>query len=311
VLLKGPVALALIGPAAVAWLLVERRHTPVRLPILSALLGPLVVAAVALPWFLWADAATDGEFLRVFFWHHNVARFTGSSPLLASHPAWYYLPRFAVDFLPWTPALVSLAVWGMRSGLWRRDPLFRLGLVCSAVMVAVLSAAKFKRADYLLPAYPFAAITLGCAAEAWLASRTPRTASRTKLAFAAVLAAVAVGWVVMVTVLEPREQAREEKRRFAEVIRKHAPAPNVILQFRMESHLLSFHLGGPVRTFVEWGELNDLLAEPGPHFVVMPPEYVFAAGEIATSRRLAEVARLEDYTAGRPSRPLVFLRTAD
>ena len=36
-------------------------------------------------------------------------------------------------------------------------------------MFAVLSAARFKRADYLLPPIPFAAIAVGCAAEAWLA----------------------------------------------------------------------------------------------------------------------------------------------
>ena len=79
----------------------------------------------------------------------------------------------------------------------------------------------------------------------------------------------------------------------------------------MESHLLSFHLGRPVHTLVEWGELNERLAEPGRHFVVMPPEYVFAADEIVTSRKLVVVTRLEDHTASKPSRPLVFLKTAD
>ena len=310
VLLKGPVALALIGPAAVAWLLIERRHTPVRLPLISAILGPIVVAAVAMPWFLWVNAHTDGEFLRVFFWHHTIARYTGSSPLLASHPWWYYAPRFAVDFLPWTPALAGLGLWAVRSGHWRADPLFRFGMVSFAVMVAVLSSAKFKRADYLLPAYPFAAIALGCAAEGWLASRTlPRTVRLAEWGFGGIVAAMCVVWLVMAVVVEPAEQAREEKRRFAEVIRSHAPAPAVVLQFRMESHLLSYHLGQPVQTCIEWGELNDFLVVPGPRFVVMPPEYVYTAGQIATSRKLVVIGRLEDYTSGKPARPLVFLRT--
>jgi hypothetical protein len=307
-LLKGPVALALIGPAAAAWLVVERRYSRVQLPITSLLLGPLVVAAVALPWFVWMNAATDGEFFRVFFWHHTVARFTGSSPLLASHPAWYYLPRFAMDFLPWTPALVALLVWSARSGHWQNDPAMRFGVVAGVVMVAVLSAAKFKRADYLLPAYPFAAIALGCAAETWCVFRTnPRTVRSVQWGFAGVLAAVGVGWAMMVLVVEPCE----EQRPFAEAIRDHAPAPQVILQFRMESHLLSYHLGPPLHTLVEWGELNERLAAPGPHFVVMPPEYVFTAGEIVTSRKLVEVTRLERHTSGKPAKPLVFLRTAD
>jgi 4-amino-4-deoxy-L-arabinose transferase-like glycosyltransferase len=308
ILLKGPVALALIGPAAVAWLLVERK----RVPVASWFLIPIVVAAVALPWFVWANRATGGEFVRVFFWHHTVARFGGTSPLLASHPWWYYGPRFAVDFLPWTPLLVGLAVWAKRSGQWRADPLLRFGLIAFAVMFAVMSSARFKRADYLLPAYPFAAVAVGCAAEAWLASRrNPRTVRAAKWAFGGALVAVALGWVVMARVVEPVEQAKEEKRRFAEVIRAHAPPPHTILQFRMESHLLSYHLGRPVHTLVEWGELNERLAEPGPHYVVMPPEYVYPAGEIVTSRKLVVVARLEDHTADKPPKPLVFLRTAD
>jgi 4-amino-4-deoxy-L-arabinose transferase-like glycosyltransferase len=308
VLLKGPVALALVGPAAVGWLLVERP----RVPAASWLLVPLTTAAVALPWFVWANAATDGEFLRVFFWHHTIARFAGTAPTLATHPWWYYAPRFAFDFLPWTPVLFGLVVWAKRSGWWRRDPAFRFSLVAFAAMAAVLSAAKFKRADYLLPAYPFAAIAAGCAAEAWLASRAdPRAVRRAKWAFGGLLAAAVAAWLVVLFVIGPREQAKEEKRRFAEVIRRHAPAPHTILQFRMESHLLSYHLGPPLHTFVEWGELNDLLAAPGPHFVVMPPEYVFAAGQIVTSRKLVEVARLEDHAPAKPPRPLVFLRTAD
>jgi 4-amino-4-deoxy-L-arabinose transferase-like glycosyltransferase len=312
VMLKGPVGLALIGPAAVVWLLVERRYTRVRLPLVSLLLGPFVVAAVALPWFIWANFATDGEFLRVFFWHHTIARFTGSSPQLASYPVWYYLPRFLVDFLPWTPLLNCLAVWGVRSGVWHRDPVFRFGLIAFCTMFVVMSAAKFKRADYLLPLFPFAALAVGCAAESWLRSRTnPRTVRIAKWSFFGILAAVAVGWVVMTVVMEPAEQAKEEKRRFAEVIRSHAPRPQMILQFRMESHLLSYHLGRPVYTFVEWGELNELLAAPGPHFVVMPSEYVYPAGQIITSRKLVVIARVEDYTYGKPLRPLVFLRTSD
>jgi len=309
VLLKGPVALALVGPTAVVWFVVERRFGSVRLPLASVVLGPLVVAALAGPWFFWADRVTDGEFLRVFFWHHTVARFTGSSPLLAQHPTWYYLPRLAIDFLPWTPLLLGLLFWAARTGQWTRDPAFRLGAISATVTVLVLSAAKFKRADYLLPAYPGLALALGTAAEAWLAARRERlTVRRAKTVFLGLLGLVVVGWLVMFFIVEPATAGKETKRAFARVIRTHAPAPHLVLQFRYESHLLSFHLGRPVRTLVEWGELNDLLTGPGPHFVVMPREYVFAAQEICTGRRLVEIARLSDFTTEEPERELVFLR---
>ncbi len=310
VLLKGPVALALIGPAAVAWLVVKPRGGG--LPVPAALLGVGVVLALAAPWFLWANAATDGEFVRVFFWHHNVERFAGTSPTLASHPVWYYLPRFAADFLPWTPALALLAWWAVRSGAWRADPLFRFGAVWGATMFAVLSAAHFKRADYLLPLYPGAAVVLGCAAERWLLSRTnPRTVRRAGWAFAVLLVGVAVAWGVMATVVEPAEEAREGRRAFAAFVRSHAPAPAPVLVFRAESHLLSFHLGMPQSNRVEWHDLAAFLAEPGPRYVVMSAEYVFAAGEIVKTRRLVEVGRLEQFTGARPPKSLVFLRAAD
>ncbi|HJZ59861.1 MAG TPA: glycosyltransferase family 39 protein, partial [Gemmataceae bacterium] len=318
VMLKGPVALALVGPVAVVWLVTERKPRYGRggafpsLPLSSALLGTFLLLALALPWFVWANQTTGGEFARVFFWHHNVERFTGASQTLASYPWWYYVPRFAVDFLPWTPPLVLLAVWTGRSGQCNEDRLFRFGVVWFAVMFVVLSAARFKRSDYLLPLFPGAAITLGCAGEAWLASRTdPRTVRRAWWGFGVVIALVVVGWQVMTFAVEPAEQAKEEKRAFAAMIRQHAPPPNEVLLFRTESHLLAFHLGRPLYTLVEWMDLNDRLAEPGPHFVVMPPEYVYPAHQIVTSRRLVVVARLEDYTTDTPPRPLVFLRTAD
>ncbi len=306
VLLKGPVGLALIGTVAVAVLVVGR----VRLPLSSALLGTVVTVLVAGPWFVWANHATDGEFVRVFIFHHNVSRFTGEAESLASHPWWYYGPRFALAFLPWT-LLAPLAVWAMRSGVWKQDRLFRFGVVWVVVMVAVLSAAKFKRADYLLPAFPGAAIALGCAAERWLASRErTRSVKLAKWAFG-VLATVAVAvWPVMWFAVEPAEAARQEKRPFAAAIRAHAPAPQTILLFRTESHLLAYHLGSPIHTLVEWGELKDALSARGPHVVVMAPEYVEDAERI-TGRKLVPVAVLADFTTVKPHRPLVCLRTAE
>ncbi len=240
-LLKGPVGLALIGTVAVAFLLVERRAAePFRLPVFSAVLGVVVVGLVAGPWLVWANHATGGEFVRVFFWHHNVERFAGTSEALASHPWWYYGPRFALAFLPWTLPLVPLAAWGMRSGLWKQERSFRFGMVWLVVMVAVLSAAQFKRADYLLPAFPGAALALGCAAERWLASRSiARSATRAKVGFGVLLAGSLAVWPVMWFVVEPAEAARQEKRPFAAAVREHAPRPQTILLFRAESHLLS------------------------------------------------------------------------
>ena len=110
--------------------------------------------------------------------------------------------------------------------------------------------------------------------------------------------------------VEPAEAARQEKRPFAAAVREHAPRPQTILLFRTESHLLGYHLGSPLHTLVEWGELKDELNKPGTHVVVMPPEYADDAERI-TGRKLLPVASLADFTSVRPPRPLVCLRTAE
>ena len=86
---------------------------------------PLVLCLV-LPWYLWANAATGGEVFRVFFWHHNVDRFSGSGGLRA-HPWWLYGPYLASHFLPWSLLLPVAAWYTLRRGLWRADPLIRFG----------------------------------------------------------------------------------------------------------------------------------------------------------------------------------------
>lgn len=307
VLLKGPVALALIGAVVAVFYGVERRWPPGG----GLLVGVAVVGLVALPWFLWANQATGGELVRVFIWYHNVARFTGESEALASHPWWYYGPRLAWALLPWSVPLVPLLVWAVRSGVWSQDHVFRFGLIWLVMMVAVLSIAKFKRADYLLPAFPGAAIVLGCTAERWLYSRQSAcTVQRTQGLGIALLAAGVAVWPIMWWVIEPRQAARHEKQRFAAAIRQFAPPPEPILLFRTESHLLTYHLGMPVHTLVEWGELKERLAAPGRHTVVMPPEYVADAARI-TGHPLVPVVSLAECLTVLPPRPLVCLQSPD
>jgi hypothetical protein len=168
---------------------------------------------------------------------------------------------------------------------------------------------QFKRADYLLPLYPGAAIALGCAAESWLSARSSRTIRMAHWGFGGVLALALVGWQVMSNIIEPAAQAKHEQRAFAAMIRTHAPAPTHVMLFRTEPHLLAYHLSQPLLTRVEWHDLREWAELPGPRFVVMPPEYVDFARHIVRGRKLVEVACLADYTADKPHRPLVFLRT--
>jgi len=310
VLLKGPIGVVL--PAAVlgVWWMTER--VPIRrLFRLAATMG-VVVLAVAFPWFAWVNRETDGEFLRVFFLHHHFHRALGGSETLAAHPWWYYLPRFAADFLPWTPLVVLALVrhrWS-KGHCRAHDADARFGLVWLVVMVLVLSMSRFKRADYLLPAYPGAAIFLGCAIERWYLACSPRTRVRGGCAFALTISLLPVGWLVFDRLVTAPEEAAHEQSRFANRIRETSPAPESVILFRVESHLLAYHLGRPVHTLVEWGDLNARLREPGPHTVVTRAEFLDECrGHVAVPFEV--VARSEDLSPVRPHRPLVLLRTVN
>jgi hypothetical protein len=289
------------GAALTVFLLVER--TPIRRLILPAALAGTTALAVALPWYLSANRATDGEFVRTFFLYHHLNRAFGGAEALAGHPWWFYLPRFVADFLPWTPLLVAALV----ARRWRGDADARFGLIWLAVMAAVLSCSRFKRADYLLPAYAGAAIFLGCALEHWYLSRTPHTRRRAACGLALALALLPAWWIAFDRLVTAKEEGARAQAPFARTVREAAPTPHPILMFRIESHLLAYHLGRPIHTLVEWHDLAAHLATTGPHFVVTRAEFLDDLRQHAAAP-VEVVARSDDANGARAHRPLVLVR---
>jgi hypothetical protein len=319
VLLKGPIGAVL--PAAVIGLhlLVEGELPPPwRLGAWGRLLhrlglwwGVPLVLVLTLPWFLWADAVTHGELFRVFILRHNVERGLGGSSLKA-HPWWFYGPQFASDFLPWSPLLVVALVWCWRRGYFRTDPEIRLGLAWLTAVFVVLSCARFKRADYLLPAYPGAALFLGAVFDAEL--RRLRESGRRLAPVALCLLpcllclGMTVGWLIHVESGLPAEEPFRDYTRFAAEVRRREPPPGEVLFFRTEAHALAFHVGRPLAVLVEWKELGERLAESDERYVVMPPDAAEEAAGMLPRVRLEEVLRNTDLSGGRHERPLVLLR---
>jgi 4-amino-4-deoxy-L-arabinose transferase-like glycosyltransferase len=314
-LLKGPIALVLPAAVLAVLFLVEREllrpWNAARLGEFANRLGlwwgvPLVLA-LGLPWFVWVNIQTGGEFFRVFFWHHNVERGFDGSGGLREHPWWFYGPQFAFDFLPWTLLLPS-AVWLLfRRRWWQASPPARLGAVWLIMIIVLLSCVRFKRSDYLLPAFPGAALFLGAVAERWWRGWSRRRA--TLAAFGSVLAACIVGWFVYVERVLPLQEPQLEQRRFAEAIRRHAPPPERVLLFWAEAHPLAFHLGRPLDILIEWDDLDARLACGRPVYVVMPPDVAQRSSTLLHSARLEEVLRDTDLGGGNPKRPLVLLRS--
>lgn len=310
VLLKGPIGLVLPGAVVASFLLLEGRWPAVWEPRswrsliyeTGAWWGlPLVVLAAA-PVYLWADQVSEGAFLREFLWHHNVERGLGGSRL-RGHPWWLYGPYLLLYLLPYSP-LLAVPLWRRA---WREDRLARLGLAWLVGVLVVLSAARFKRADYLLPAYPGAALLLGATLE-----RVAPGRRRLVLGGACGIAAVMIaGWLWRVEISLPAEEPYRDYRPFAAAVREHAPSPAPVAFFRAEAHALSFRVGRPLVRFVQWDELRQWLRRPGAQYVVVPPDVASEAPQQLPGARLVEVCRTTTLAGGRHERPLVLLRVED
>jgi 4-amino-4-deoxy-L-arabinose transferase-like glycosyltransferase len=158
-LTKGPVALVLVAVPILAYVLLDRRSARPGWRDGLAYLG--MAAIVAMPWYV-AIALREPQFVRSFFWTHNVVRFL--QPFDHEEPVWFYVPGLVLGLLPW-----ALLIPGMVRFLARRDvdtanrrgPGLGFFLLAAGWTVAFFSAAGCKRAVYLLPALPPLALALG------------------------------------------------------------------------------------------------------------------------------------------------------
>jgi 4-amino-4-deoxy-L-arabinose transferase-like glycosyltransferase len=313
-LLKGPIGVLLPAGVAITYLWLESdrasrrqwRHWLGMVHKFGIWWGIPLVLAIAIPWFVWANWETNGRVVDVFLWKHNVERAL-SSGNHAAYPWWFYGPQLAVDFLPWS-LLLPVSIWmSMRRGWWRLDPEARFGLVWLVAMTVLLSCSRFKRSDYLLPAYPGAALFLGCILERWYVSVAHRRMAAA--AFAGMLATVALGWTVYLDDVLPRQEPQLEFRSFAQEIRRRAPAPQMIIFFRAEAHALAFHVGRQIDTILEWENLDVWASRPETWYVVMPPENAAEWPEYLRHGQLEEVVRSVDLAGGKHVHPLVLMRT--
>lgn len=315
VLLKGPIGFVLPATVMSVHLVCDcglpwRERGRVWLRALHELgvwWGFPLILIVCLPWFLWANAQTNGEFAQVFLWHHNVERGWGGSSL-RSNPWWFYFAQFQSDFLPWSLFLPVACWWIFRRGGWREDADARFGLIWFASVLCLLSCARFKRADYLLPAYPGAAVFLGCAGQRWMETLVPKRRWIAAGCAAALAALMVAGWIVRVEWKLPGDEPYRDYRRFAAEVRRLAPRPEEIVFFRTEAHPLAFRVGRPLAIVVQWGELSARLSRPGTHYIVTPPQYAEECRHSLRGVCLERVLSNTELSGGNHERPLVLLR---
>jgi 4-amino-4-deoxy-L-arabinose transferase-like glycosyltransferase len=184
VVCKGPIGF--VGPLAVLapwawWVAVDRRRAemptgswlqqvaqaamPAVIDVIRSLrpltltFGMLLAAA---PWYAAVWARTDGAWIEGFFFVHNVGRFMAPMEKHSGGVLFHPLTMLVL-FYPWScflPLTVGVASWR----IWRRSgPLatrHALGLTLAWLVVWVggFSAAATKLPNYILPAYPAAAL---------------------------------------------------------------------------------------------------------------------------------------------------------
>jgi 4-amino-4-deoxy-L-arabinose transferase-like glycosyltransferase len=167
-LAKGPVGIVL--PAAVAVLFLAWQREWRRLFDSRLGLGVLTLLAVAAPWYIWVGVETKGEWLRGFFWTHNVHRIASA---MENHhgPFYYYAAVLLIGFAPWS-VFFGPAIPGFRDDLARpaagraRDAA-RFLLCWLSVYLVAFTIVRTKLPNYILPVYPAVALLTARSLDRW------------------------------------------------------------------------------------------------------------------------------------------------
>ncbi len=156
-LAKGPVGPALFLFAAFPfWCLAKPRPS---LWAFRPVVGPLLCAAIALPWSIAVERRFPG-YLHFFFFHENL-KGLGSKEVHHGQPFYYGFVAVLGGFLPWSvflPHAVARAVAAIRRRGVSADPALLLPLLWAGTIMAVFTVSVSKLTPYYLPMFPALAI---------------------------------------------------------------------------------------------------------------------------------------------------------
>lgn len=131
-------------------------------------LGAVLVAAIALPWYIAVGVQTDGEWLAGFLGNHNVGRFLAPKEN-HSGPIVYYVPVILLGCMPWS-LFVPVSMWRTRQKLSQPSATHAAELwllTWAGVWIGFFSFASTKLPNYVLPAYPAIALLVGSYLTEW------------------------------------------------------------------------------------------------------------------------------------------------
>jgi 4-amino-4-deoxy-L-arabinose transferase-like glycosyltransferase len=127
--------------------------------------GILLFCALAVPWYV-AVQIKNPEFLRVFIFEHNLARF-GTNLYHHPEPFWYFVPVALIGLIPWTVFIVAsfaetVRVWWVerQEMLASEDALNAFLVIWLIVPVVFFSFSQSKLPGYIVPALPAGTLLL-------------------------------------------------------------------------------------------------------------------------------------------------------
>lgn len=197
-LVKGPVALVLIGGQLVLYVLLTRRWTLAAKPALWG--GLALCLLVALPWYIAMIKWHGQAFVQGFLEANNVTRFLKPEHH-ETNAVWWYVPIFIAFFLPWTLSVPGALVAARRRNQTERAllgssrPTLFLMLWCGLVF-AFFSLSQTKLVTYIFPLFPIMAVLVG----AWMAEGIGGAAGNTRRleqVYAGLLAVLAVALTIV------------------------------------------------------------------------------------------------------------------
>ncbi|WP_339948473.1 glycosyltransferase family 39 protein [uncultured Albimonas sp.] len=152
VLVKGPIAPAILALAVIGVLVAERSLAPVRALGLASL-GPVLFVALVIPWLVAIHLASDGMFWMESLGGDFLDKLASGQENHGAPPGTYFAVVWAALW-PWAPLMLLAAPFAWRTrGARATAPLLAIALV----WWLIIEATPTKLPHYLMPAAPAAA----------------------------------------------------------------------------------------------------------------------------------------------------------
>jgi len=299
-LAKGPVAFLYVALPIAIWAFWRRRWRLIW-PALPWAGGILLAAAIALPWYLWAERRTPG-FLNYFLVGEHLMRFLqpgwsgdryGNAHQEPIGTVWAYL---AAALGLWSVAALALAPplrsWRARALAWCRDDARLFALLAALAPLLVITFARNLIWTYVLPALPPLAALLALE----LAQRSAQPGQWRRGVRLIAFASVAVVWVGATLWAPQRANGSSFAGPVAAWREQTAARPGVLLYWGARTPAsLRFYSRGAAEPVPDLAARLAQLQPGARAYIAVAPEQLPALHELAASEphalQMAVVAR--------------------